>query len=310
MERSCRADNFGNFTLDAFFSDCAFLNGFGSEIILDGFFQQTAADAGLCSGTFAGSLPVTFRLTDFSAEQIDLDGTITDVSAGEFVDSFLPAGEGCAGPDGASVLDGDLFIEIFSFSDQGELLVETDLFATELAVAQTSSGSPCQVLLGIDGGLDVFNGLTGEEFSLGFSEFLILSARQADGSEQVTLRGGITTACLGDLQIDTVQSLVLATEDAFCPSAGILEVTLPDQSVSRVQYTARGVDFDGDGMPDASSCIDPSLAQCPGECVPCVADEDCPGTLECFECTEDCAPGAAERCAPVEFAAVCDDGTF
>lgn len=307
-ETSCSSDNAGNFTFDAFYSDCTFTQS-GSEIVLNGSVQQTAATDSVCTGSTPVDTNVTFQFTGFDSVQTDPDGTLTFRDASQLTDIFAPSGQGCDGPNNGQAFDGDLSIEIDA--PTGEPVYEVGLFATQFILVTASSGSPCQVGVGLDGRLDVTDYLTTQDSTLNFSRFFDLSVFGANGGSDVTLMGGINSACIGTLQIDTAQALHFDTPDALCPSAGALQVTLSDQSVSRIQFSPDGVDFTGDGVPDVSSCVDRSIEQCPGQCMPCQVDEDCPGSQACFTCAPDCTQQpAVDRCAPLDISVQCTDGVF
>ena len=312
-ETSCTTDGAGNFTFTAFFTGCTFFDSTGTQVVVDGSFQQTAADPSVCSPFTPGSLAVTFSLSQFTDNETDMNGTLTTISAGQngaFTDAVTPMGPGCNEANSINTLDGDLSVDVSS--PAGDLLSEKDYTFTQLTIAissEVSASGPCVDGLGLNGDLEVFDGVKFDDFSQTFADFAIAGATLADGRVLLGMQGGISTRCFSEVQISTPEFLSFVSADALCPSAGTLRVTLPDGTVATVQYSPQGIDFTGDGVPDVSSCLDPSLQQCPGECLPCDTDADCPGALLCFDCSSSCT-GAASRCAPVDFTASCRDGNF
>jgi hypothetical protein len=308
VEVSCFSNGNGDYTFQASYFNCTFFDQLGSEITRNGSFVQTSSDPVVCNGETPTDSPVTLTFTDFNSTQVDFDGTTTFRDALQLTDVFSPAGQGCAGLNSGQGFDGDLFIEVDAPS--GEPVYAVDLFATDFIVASNSTGSPCQTAFALDGSLDSTDDLTSEDSSLNFSRFFEFYTPHEDGSSDVSLQGGIVSACLGTLQIETLQTLRFDTPDDLCPSAGVLRSTLPDQTVGRIQFSPDGVDFNGDGIPDVSSCLDRSIQQCPGQCTLCESDQDCPGTLGCFSCSADCASDAPMRCAPQDDFADCGDGSY
>lgn len=309
VENSCTFDpSSGEYTLDTFFSECDYFDQFGNEIFIDGSIRQSSANALICAGVSVGSIDAFYELFDLVVDVTDPTGTTTETFAGDLADLVSPVGEGCAGPGSVQALDGD--VELTVFSPDGGVVYDVSYFSDNLGLGVASSGSPCATILLTDGTLEAFNELTLEDYVQDYISFAIVSIFRDDGSVDRTLEGGINSRCVGNIEIATPQALRFRSEDDLCPIGGTLQVTLSNQSVTHVGYSPAGVDLNGDGRADVSTCIDPSIAQCPGECNACTSDADCVGALECFSCSDNCTRNPPDRCAPVDFSAMCSDGSF
>ena len=135
-----------------------------------------------------------------------------------------------------------------------------------------TSPTVCQSGLEVNGTLTLVDQHPGGDVSQTYGtpgqaedSFFIFAGENPDGSVSVNEHGRISSPCFGDVRIATLNDLTFPSADAACPVDGTLQVTPVDGSSDVVQYFPNGIDFNGDGVPDVSSCTDPALTvQCSG----------------------------------------------
>lgn len=235
-------------------SACRLCRRDGSKCVtIDGAITAVLADGRCRFPRLADITAASVEAEDLSVELSDASGTaIAFVNA----DGTLTAertGPGCLVPRGILTLNGTLTVIA---PRRG---VDVVFAADELVVAGESTGSPCEINGVVDGGLTIDNRAGGRSFAGVFEAFGVTLRPTSRRSADVTVRGGLSTSCLGgQAQLDTVEPLHF-TLGRICPSAGRIDITGPEGAFSSVAFTASlGVELDrnGDGL------VDETLAHC------------------------------------------------
>lgn len=242
------------------FSNCGILDhGDGNLLIANGAGSETVAVGGLCEGAdIPDDVKITNRFDHFSVAMQDGGRTIGHVNA-SFAITVDPRGYGCAGADRTESLDGSLDVQS---SPDG---IDTSARFHGLQVQYDSGGVPCTETVTADGGLEIVDRAQGRRFSEAFHGLQLTRLYQSSGTALVTIDGGVTVDCVGDVRFET-QSPMLIPSGERCPIGGRLAITRAGIT-NCVTFTATGgIDFDDgcDGTTDRSvaSCDDTSLAQC------------------------------------------------
>jgi hypothetical protein len=248
-----------NYTLSGSFSNCKiFDSSSGSTLVLGGGLAVTAADPSVCEGVIPSDTAVTIQLSKFSAQVRDAQGHTESVSA-NLTETITPSGYGCAPINGTMSLNGSLGV-----TSQAEG-VDVSVNAQNLTLTLTSSGVPCVTQILANGGLGVTDRLNARSLSEGFDNLRVTVADQSDSSVLSTIDGGLSATCIGNLTLQTLQSIRIPA-GGQCPTGGVIAVQRDDGASGHIRFNAGGsvVIHYGDGTPDktAASCRDASLSQC------------------------------------------------
>jgi hypothetical protein len=234
-----------------------------AKTIRTGTLKLTVADPGVCANLqIPPDVLIMSEFTQFTVARLDAAGqTITQIN--RLTDVFMPSGQGCDGPNGRDSLRGAITVH----RSQGGTVERVASYTyTDFVIdtASVPSTAACIAQQTVNGALTVDDSATGRHFFETARNFVITS-HQSDNIHVLTENGTLTLDCLGAAGFSTVEPLRIAPP-VSCPFAGVVDVRLPDGSVSRTRFTPDGVafDFNSDGKIDkqVASCVDPTLAQC------------------------------------------------
>jgi hypothetical protein len=225
-----------------------------------GILKLTVADPQLCAtGQIPAGAAVTSEYDQFVAETVDAGGqTITQVKL--LTDIFQPSGQGCSLINGTDTIDGALTVQHAPAAPAAAYAYHG--FVVETFTAPTIGA--CITQKKFNGALSVDDQVLGRNFSETIRDFVVTD-QQVENQRVINESGTLAADCLGAAKFKTLEPLRIVSGNP-CPSAGVLEVTLPDGTITRTQYSPNGVafDFNGDGQIDkqVTSCLDPKLVQC------------------------------------------------
>ncbi len=254
---SCTVDETGShFT--GVFVDCVIDTSQGASTTINGSVTLDTADPLACfSDSIPDSVAVTIAFNDFSIVVKDTGGVIVETFNADLTLAVAPSGPGCDGYDGTISIDGTLDA-ISIFDDLNLTLIADNLVITTTSV----QGKPCTTTAVVTGGVFISDGETS------FSEVvdLTLTHRDFGTYDCVTIDGTVSTNCTVGLTFETI-SPVYTNDGADCPYAGVVDVTLSDDTVARITFTDTGgvtFDYPVDGTPDVSfdTCDDPEIEDC------------------------------------------------
>ena len=263
------------FLLSVGFSNCESFES-GTDIVRNGLLQLMGPPDVCDPSTLAGDYDVL--LTDFTEQATDANGVVATSTwgrEGAFLDAHAESMQGCDGqPFTAEGLVGDFAIHV---SQGASVYLDRqytyDHFIVEMGAGYFPfiSSSLCESALVVNGSVTLVDHLTGDDVAQTYGtsdqfadSFFIFAGVNSDGSVSVTEQGGISSPCFGTVQVATVNPLTFPSADAACPVDGTLQVTVSGGTGSVIHYSPNGIDFNGDGVPDVSSCTDPALSlQCP-----------------------------------------------
>ncbi len=255
---SCTVDETGShFT--GIFDNCVIDTSGGASTTINGTITVDVADPLACfSDSFPDSVAVTIVFDNFSIVVKDTSEIIVDIFTADMTLAVEPTEPGCDGYDGTISIDGTLDA-LSLFDDLNITIIADNLVLTRTSVF----GKPCTSVLAITGSAFLSDGE--ESFSETFTD-LTLTHMDFGTYDCVTIDGTVSTNCTGTITFDTI-SPVYTNNDADCPYAGVVEVTLPDDSVARITFLDTGgiaFDYPADGTPDVTfdSCDDPEIATC------------------------------------------------
>jgi EF hand len=264
------------FLFSATFVQCESVESGGVDVVRDGLLQVMGPQE-VCEPMTLDGTDFSVLLTQYTEQDTDPSGVVTTSSWGQngvFEDAHAESTMlGCNGqPFISEGLAGDFSIHV---SQDAAVYLDRhytyDHFIVTMGMGYFFSQTVCESGLAVNGGITLVDQLTGDDVSQTYGtsdqfedSFFIYAVVNPDGSLSVNEQGGISSACFGSVQIATVNDLTFPSADAACPVAGTLQVTLGG-SVDVVRYSPNGIDFNGDGVPDVSSCTDPALTvQCRG----------------------------------------------
>ena len=225
-----------------------------------GILKLTVADPQLCAtGQIPAGAAVTSEYNQFVAETVGASGqTITRVEL--LTDIFQPSGQGCSVINGTDTIDGALTVQHDPAAPAAAYAYHG--FVVETFTAPTTGA--CITEKKFNGALSVDDQVLGRNFSETVRNFVVID-QPLETQRVITEDGTLLVDCLGAAKFKTLEPLHTVAGSP-CPLSGVLEVTLPDGSITRTQYSPNGVafDFNGDGRIDkqVTSCLDPTLAQC------------------------------------------------
>jgi hypothetical protein len=187
-------------------------------------------DATFCEGPIPNDREVRLSLTSFTAVVSDTQGHERGSVSANLTETFTKTTRSCA-----------------------------------LTLNGTSSVVLCVTQSRANGTLSVTDQVSGQSFSETLDNLNVTLAEGADGSVAATVDGGLSVTCIGNLTLQTQQSIQIPA-GAQCPTAGLVAVQRDDGASGQIQFNADGsvlIDY-GDGTPDktAASCHDASLSQC------------------------------------------------
>ncbi len=310
-------------------AQCTTDDGFGNVTERSGFSAFESSDFDPCALEIPPGNSFSSEFTDYSLSIHDPFGNFFVLAANAF-ESFEANPGGCAqeqrdpfalgaGGDGIRTTDGTMRQIV---GNAGGVIADLSTTSSGLSLDIFSSpndGGACVVDVEVNGEIAVSDFLGGEQFSQAFDTFFLTETPLPDGDALLDLDGFTTSDCLGGVYMFTREPLRLAL-NSQCPTGGVLELSLSDESVGTIGYTTLGgleFDFDDDGTIDQrlNSCEDLELQQCgletpQDQCAPC----DLSGSFECGSELV-CAPcltceGAPSRCAPPGDFAICEDDIF
>jgi hypothetical protein len=254
---SCTADEAGShFT--GVFVDCTSPSA-GTFTTVDGTITLDVADPLACAAdSFPDSVAVTITFENFSIVIKDSSDLILYSFNADLTIANAPSTPGCPGEgrNGTLSLDGTLSaVSIF----EGLTLT---IIADNLSITTSSAGGDtCTTTALVTGGAFISDGETS------FSEVVDLTLTRTDYgvNDCLTIDGTASTNCTGGLTFDTVEPI--CSLEGSCPSAGVLDVTLADDTVARVAFIGAGyltLDYPMDGTPDVTfdSCDSDSIEHC------------------------------------------------
>jgi hypothetical protein len=225
-----------------------------------GTLKLTVADPTVCTtGRIPARAAVTSEFDQFVADRVDPGGrTITQVAV--LTDVFQPSGEGCAVENGTDTIDGALSV-------RHDPAAPAAVYAFHNFVVETSTAptiGTCITQHTFNGALSVDDPVLLRTFSETVRNFVVTD-EPLQNQRVITEDGTLLVDCLGTAKFQSLEPLRIVSGNP-CPLGGVLEVTLPDGTTTRAQYSPNGVsfDFNGDGRIDkqVTTCLDPTLAQC------------------------------------------------
>ncbi len=310
------------------FSNCAFDDGLGRVVSLNGAFALVSNSADVCTGVIPVGASFTASLHSLTHDVFFPDGGFSRTFQ-ELTETFEVAPGGCTASqpdpfgfalrgDGRRSIDGEL--QQFRSDGSGNVLVdsESDVHGLEVAVGSTQEPDGCTVAATLNGFLTGADLRIGAQFSTDFTDFHIVQRPQA-GALLLDLNGTVDTDCLGAATLSTTQPLRVAPGDT-CFSAGRLQTQLEAGTVSAT-YAESGLDlrFAASGGAVGSSgehfatCtdvpVDPCRTKLVGLCGTCNALNQCQTGLACSSCTRNCT-GNTTRCSLADTSVTCEDGVF
>ncbi len=225
-----------------------------------GLLKLTVADPGVCAtGQIPAGTTVTSEYDQFVTDTVDAVSQTT-TRVGMLTDVFQPSGQGCGVTNGIDTINGTLSLQ----HDPG---APASGYAYHNLVVETFTApnpAACITQKKFNGILSADDQVLGRSFSETLRDFVVTD-QQLAAQRIVSESGTLASDCLGAAKFKTLEPLHILTGNP-CPTAGVLEVTLPDGTITRTQYSPNGVafDFNGDGQIDkqVASCLDPMLAQC------------------------------------------------
>lgn len=250
-------------TLTATFSSCRDVDPqTQASTVRSGSLRQTVADPEYCAtGQIPLAAPLTLEFRNFTVTTLDAGGQ-TIAQAEVLTDVFIRSGQGCHGPNGTESVEGVLTVQRVRAGSSTSAMYTY----RKLAIETASVTGPAACIAGkrLNGGLAVDDRTTGRRFSETLRDFVVAS-QQLDSMGVRSDDGTLVVDCLGEVRFRTLEPLRTGSQTP-CPLAGVLEVRLPDGTVSQARFSPNGVafDFNGDGEIDkrVTSCLDAALAQC------------------------------------------------
>ena len=225
-----------------------------------GTLKLSVADPNLCATEqIPAGVVVTSEFDKFVADTVDQGGTtITQVDV--LTDVFQPSGQGCGVVNGTDTLTGALSVQHTPGAPAAAYAFHN--FVVKTSTAPTPAA--CITQKTFNGALSVDDQVLGRNFSETVRNFGVTN-QMLENQRMITEDGTLVLDCLGTVKLKTLEPLAIVA-GIPCPLSGVLEATLPDGSMTRIQYSPNGVafDFNGDGQIDKqfTTCLDPKLAQC------------------------------------------------
>jgi hypothetical protein len=207
---------------------------------------------------FPDSVAVTIAFNNFSVVVKDSQDVTIDTFTANMTIVMEPTGAGCEGQDGTIRINGTM--NAVSVLEALNIQITAD----NLTLTQTTvPGDPCTSVLAVTGGAVLSDGE--ETFSETFVDFVV-TTMDFGTYDCVTVDGTVSTNCTGSLTYDTVESVYTNT-GADCPYAGVVRVTLGDDTVAEIVFTKGGgvtFDYPVDGTVDDTfaTCDDANITTC------------------------------------------------
>lgn len=257
-EIRCVVDERGETSLDISYRGCR--EDTGNTNTRNGSLSIEALDPDLCrTGILRDDLPFSFELSRFSSVVTDDGGAEIARFTASLRESVVPEPGGCFTLDGTRTVAGTFDIEV---PNSG---LDLSLTARELALEISSTGSPCEQRIAVDGGLEVDDRARGERYSQTFDEALF-AVSQPGGLTLLSVSGEVSNSCIG--VVDFISEAPLRIEPlGECPTGGTLTLEFADGNAGAIRFTSGGgveIDFGNDGVAERSvtSCLDASLSRC------------------------------------------------